>query len=646
MTRPSIIGSCLTAAIWACLAVGCGGLAPGWQRLWPGEWELEHVGVTWVAGVSAADRVVSVPTLGAELRTELANRGDRPATVELHGPERVFRWSLAVAETKPIAVPLPPGDWRFEIDGEVVLGSPRVGRPLPEARLLLVILVDTLRADHVTPALMPGVHAAFDGGRRWTGAQANAPWTLPSVVSLFTGRPVLDMTSPEGDIVGVPSGCASWATVLSAAGFEGGAVVANPTVHALNGFAGGFSTFVVPDGGDVATAPDGRWVVDRARDWLAAHTGEDAFLYLHLMDPHEPYRDHAGDGSVLEPLRSLALGRHVPGADEVATLRRRYAGEVRHTDEVLTPFLAELPMHAAVVLTADHGEALGEHGAWAHGLNLYREALDVPLMARAPGLSPEVVTIPVQLLDLAPTLLDLAGVASDSAMVGRSLLDGGSDLPMVGATFSAGPLRWSWRDGDRKVVLRMAAQPGLGAESRQQLASNAPLPSGGFLFDLAQDPSEDRPGVVPEDVGDEVGRVFAATAGRMVPGLQLLIKGGGGPVAAEVAIDREVEVVQAWSGGPVEVDRSAGRLVLRCSDADPLCAVAFAAGSIPAEVTPLSGAAEWRGVAADRPVDVRQLDAPDAVVRGAYLWWNPDRPLVVGGYDETMERLRALGYIE
>ncbi len=646
MTRPSVIQRWLAVVICTGLAAACAAPAPGWQRLWPAEWELDHVGVTWVAGVSAADRVVSVPTSGAELRTELANRGDRPATVELHGPERVFRWSLAVAETKPIAVPLPPGDWRFEIDGEIVLGSPRVGRPLPEARLLVVVLVDTLRADHVTPALMPGVHAAFDGGRTWNGAQANAPWTLPSVVSLFTGRPVLDMTSPEGDIVGVPSGIESWAGVLSEAGFEGGAVVANPTVHALNGFAGGFSTFVVPDGGDVATAPDGRWVVDRARTWLATHTGEDAFLYLHLMDPHEPYRDHAGDGSVLEPLRPLALGRRVPGADEVATLRRRYAGEVRHTDEVLTPFLAELPMHAAVVLTADHGEALGEHGAWAHGLNLYHEAIDVPLMIRAPGLAPGEVTEPVQLLDLAPTLLDLVGVAPDPAMVGRSLLAGGSGGPIVSATFSAGPLRWSWRQGDRKVVLRMTPQPGLGVDSRQRLQSSSPLPSGAFAYDLTTDPTEDRPGPIPKSLIDEVVRAFAATAGRMVPGLQLVVSRAAGAAEVDIGGAGGVEVVQVWSGGSVTLDRIADRLRIRCSDPDPLCAVAIRSDSIPTEITPISGQVDWRAVAADRPVDPRQLEPPDEMARGAYLWWNPDRPLVVGGYDETMERLRALGYIE
>ena len=645
MTRPSIITSCLAAAICACLTVGCGGPSPGWQRLWPAEWQLEQVGVTWVAGVPAADRVLSVRMRGRELRTELANRGERPVTVELHGADRVHRWSLAAAETTNVAVRLAPGDWRFDADPAVVLGSPRLGRPNPGARLLVVILVDTLRADHATPTLMPAVHAAFAGGRRWTSAHANAPWTLPSVVSLFTGRAVLDMTSPEGDIIGVPSGVESWASVLASAGFEGGAVVANPTVHALNGFAQGFSTFTVPEGGVETAAPDGSWVVDRARAWLAAHSGEDAFLYVHLMDPHEPYRDHAGDGVELGPLRPLSIGRRVPDAAEIGALRQRYAGEVRHTDRVLAPWLAELPEHAVVVLTADHGEALGEHGAWAHGLNLYREAIDVPLMIRAPAVPPGEVATPVQLLDLAPTLLELVGVDPDPAMVGRSLLAGGSGGPIVSATFSAGPLRWSWRQGDRKVVLRMAPQPGLGVESRQRLVSSSPLPSGAFAYDLTTDPTEDRPGPVEEPLADEVVRAFAATAGRMAPGLQLLVRRAG---EAEVDLGGAggAKVVQVWSGGPVTLDRTAGRLGIRCSDADPLCAVAFAAGSVPAEITPVSGEVEWRGAAGDRPVDPRELEPPDAPARGAYLWWNPDRPLIVGGYDETMERLRALGYIE
>jgi hypothetical protein len=392
--------------------------------------------------------------------------------------------------------------------------------------------------------------------------------------------------------------------------------------------------------------PDGGWVVDRARRWLDAHAGEDAFLYLHLMDPHEPYRDHSGGGAEAPPLRPLSRRERVPGPGEVELLRDLYAGEVRHTDRVLEPFLAELPPGAAVVFTADHGEALGEHGAWAHGLNLYREALDVPLMIRAPGVAPGVAAAPAQLLDLGPTVLDLAGVDPDPGMAGRSLLAGGSSAALVSVTFSAGPLRWSWRDGNRKVVLRTAVQPELGATARRQSHESRPLATGAVVFDLATDPGENRPAVVPAELVPDVRAAFAAGVGRLVPGLQLLVAGGDGPVEMALGIDGEPEVVQAWSTGPVDVAWTTGEVAIRCANASPLCAVAIAGDSVPARVTPLPGDVQWRGVIVGEPADPRQLTPPEQPGPGASLWWNPDRPLVVGGYDETVERLRALGYID
>lgn len=636
----------VVGVVCAALAVSCAGPTPGWQRLWAAEWQHHDRGLVWALGLPASGREVEITGRDVELRCELFNTGDRPATVRLSGADRVDDWSLGAGESRPVAVSLQPGTWRFEAPPEVILGSPRIGRPLPDARLLVVILVDTLRADHVTPELMPGVNGFFADGRRWTAAVANAPWTLPSVASLFAGRPVLDLTSPEGEVIGLPEGMPSWASVLHEAGFEGCAVVANATIHTLNGFAAGFSTFLVPDGKRLDSSPDAGWVVDRARRWLDAHDGENAFLYLHLMDPHEPYRDHDGRGLVAPALRPLARRQRLAGADEATILRELYAGEVRHTDRALAPLLGDLPPHAAVVFTADHGEALGEHGAWAHGLNLYREATDVPLMIRAPGVETGKVGEPVQLLDLAPTVLDLVGVEPDAGMAGRSLLAAGPPAPIVSVTFSAGPLRWSWRDGSRKIVLRMAAQPDLGAQNRRQPVEADPLPSGAFAFDLAADPTEDRPLEPADERMPEVGAVFAATAGRLVPGLQLLIWSDNAQSGAGLGFDGEVEIVQAWSAGRIETVRRPGRLVVRCADPGPVCAVAFAGSSIPERVTPLAGGAEWLGVAPGVPVDPGRLAPLERIEPGAHLWWNPDRPLVVGGYDETVERLRALGYIE
>jgi hypothetical protein len=229
---------------------------------------------------------------------------------------------------------------------------------------------------------------------------------------------------------------------------------------------------------------------------------------------------------------------------------------VEHVDRVLAPVLAELPAGAVVAFTSDHGEALGEHGAWGHGLNLYQEALRVPLLIRGPGVPVRDIWEPTQLVNLAPTLLDLVGVDSSAEMVGHPLFDDASAVPIVSTTFGGGPLRWAWRDGRHKVVLRMAAQPGLGVRSGSAMLEGRPLPAGGFHFDLSADPGETEPGTVPAELLPAAGRAFFSTAGRFVPGMQVVVWGRHGPVEASLRVSGSLDVVQAWSVGAMTIERS------------------------------------------------------------------------------------------
>ncbi|MEE4270117.1 MAG: sulfatase [Thermoanaerobaculales bacterium] len=627
--------------------VGCAAAEPGWQRLWENDWTRHGDGSTWVLGVEADGREVDAGARGVELRVTLTNLGPEPAEVRLDGPGEPLAWKLGPGEQRPVREVLRNGVHRFASSPGVVLAGPRLGRALENPRLVVVILVDTLRDDHVNADLMPGVTRFFADGRRWTDAVANAPWTLPSVASFFAAEPVLELTSPGGEIVGLPKGTATWGTRLHEAGFEGGAAVANITVHAHNGYAGGFSEYLLPESLDIGEAPDGAWVVAEGRRWLAEHEGEDAFLYLHLMDPHAPYRKHTDPDFVPPDLNPLIDRSREPTPDEAILLPELYAGEVRHVDELLTPFLDELPDSAVVVLTADHGEGLGEHGAWGHGLNLYREALRVPLLLRAPSLpSGGTVDGPVQLVDVGPTVLDLAGVPADEHATGRSLLRGGSPGPVVSATFGSGPLRWAWRQGSDKVVLRTAPQAGLGAESRTRFGEKKPFPSGIFHFDLARDPAEDDPGALPDRISAEAGAAFADTAGRLVPGLQLMLWDGSGPAEAALELGGEVEVVQAWSTSPVSVSRIEGRFELRCDDAAALCAVSLEPESVGETVSIAGALPGWRDVAPGAVVDPRTVPLPAELGGGFQLWWNPPRSIVVGGYEETLQRLKALGYVD
>jgi hypothetical protein len=389
-------------------------------------------------------------------------------------------------------------------------------------------------------------------------------------------------------------------------------------------------------------SPDATWAIAHAGGWLASRDGEDTLLYLHLMDPHEPYRSHGADAPPLPPLRPLAHRERTARPEETARFRERYAGEVAHVDGVLGPFLADLPERSTVLLTSDHGESLGEHGSWGHGLDLYQTAVAVPLLLVGPDVPSGVTDTPRQLLDVAPTLAELAGVEVPAGARGRSLLEDPGDEPIVSATFGAGPLRWALRTGPRKVVVRTAPQA---ETARPEWLESAPLPTGAFLFDLAVDPHEQAPTVVPEDLMQRAGGAFVESAGRLVPGLQLLIWNEPGSTSAEVEVSGDVQLIQAWSPGKVTAEREESRLRLRCETAEPFCAAAFDVGPEPPSVRPTARHA-WNGVSAGADNALADLGLPAALRPGAWMWWNPKRETVVGGHDETLERLRALGYIE
>jgi hypothetical protein len=104
---------------------------------------------------------------------------------------------VAPGERRFIDAPIDEGQYSVSIPRSAVMGSPRIGVPLDAPRLLVLVVVDTLRDDHVDPQRMPGVVSAFAAGRRWRETMANCSWTLPSVASLFTSRQVLDLTLPE-----------------------------------------------------------------------------------------------------------------------------------------------------------------------------------------------------------------------------------------------------------------------------------------------------------------------------------------------------------------------------------------------------------------------------------------------------------------
>jgi choline-sulfatase len=271
---------------------------------------------------------------------------------------------------------------------------------------LLLVTLDTVRADHLgcygyALAETPNLDRLAREGVRFAHASSPVPLTLPAHASILTGLLPPHHGVRNNGTGGLPAGTATLATRLAAAGYRTGAFVAAFVLDHRFGLQPGFEVY----DDEVNRDPNAGWVleaerpanqvVDRALAWLGRNDSRPFFLWVHLYDAHAPYNPPS-------PQRE----RH-PG--------RPYDGAIAFDDEQLGRLLAAIDeadrrgerKWTVVAVAADHGESLGEHGEATHGLLLYEPALAVPMLLRAPGLAPRVVTTPVGLVDLAPTLAGL-----------------------------------------------------------------------------------------------------------------------------------------------------------------------------------------------------------------------------------------------
>jgi len=613
----------LPLVLAACAPRGDGTAPPGVAPLA----RVEIAEGTFVDALAPGGEVVA-PAGGALLRGRPAPAGAAMALVR--GGTRL---ALASPEAGGIELPLAAGRWRLEGPPGSRLEEPRLVESGP-GRLVLFVLVDALRDDHLSPALMPRTLAALGRSRRYLDTRANASWTLPSMASLMTSRAPLALTAPDGTLVGLPAGAPTLAEAFRAAGFATAAFVANGTLREANGFGRGFARFAGTGAVEEPPTDAERILVD-ASAWIAVHRGEDRFVWIHLMEPHEPLRDHEGLGRVAVEARIVAGRDRAPTPEEAGTFRALYAGEARYADERLGAFLeglAALEPEATVLLTADHGEMLGEETAWGHGTTLYDPVVQVPLLLAGPGIAPGADMAPAELLDVAPTLLGRAELALAGAE-GRDLLASPPppDRVRLAATFSAGPLRWAWKRGGQTVLAHFASQPGLAPPSQVALHESHPLPAGWRLFDRARDPRGAAGLPLEGDLLAEVAAAFAADAGRLAPGIQLLATGlaAGEEVTVEVA--GEPEIVQLLATSPTRVARRGTGLALSWERPEPLVLAVLGGRT---RVAPAG--AGWT-VGRDAPPALR--------VPGRALWRNARDPALQHPQDEVLARLRALGYL-
>ena len=317
--------------------------------------------------------------------------------------------------------------------------APAAVAPPPDAPNLLLVVVDTLRADRLGSygaerPTSPALDRLAASGVRFARAYSPAPWTKPSVASIFTG---LHPSAHGANRVktALAEDAVTLAERLRAQGYRTAGVVSHDVLATKNGFAQGFERYFEDEAlGHDHVSTEG--VTRRALallDELAAGN-EPFFLFVHYFDPHYNYVRHpefgfaakgAGrlDGSQsLVSLRKLDLS-----SEEIGLLRDLYDEEIRYTDEGIGRLLAGVDRagqgeRTVVVATADHGEAFLEHGWLGHTRSLYDVLLRVPLIVRAPGVAPRVVEEPVTTVAVLPTVLELLGVpASDPAAQVASL---------------------------------------------------------------------------------------------------------------------------------------------------------------------------------------------------------------------------------
>lgn len=316
----------------------------------------------------------------------------------------------------------------------------------PDRPDILLITIDTLRVDHCSAygysrPTTPRMEALARRGVRFETAYAPMATTAPAHATLFTGLlPRWHGLVKNGQVL--TPGHRMLASVLQEAGYRTGAVVSSFALDHRFGLDVGFASYDDRFSGRDPSMTKGSWeghVVDtpfdrradetrtRAVEWLRAngylrrgrpHGQKPFFLWVHFFDPHNPYDPPAGHRERFPPL----------GPDPLDHVIAAYDGEIHFADDELGALVDELAGVGALdrtltVVTADHGEGLMQHGHMQHGLQIYEEAVRVPLIVHWPArLPPRRLDGPVQLADLAPTLAELAGLSwPERPGQGRSL---------------------------------------------------------------------------------------------------------------------------------------------------------------------------------------------------------------------------------
>jgi arylsulfatase A-like enzyme len=611
------------------------------------------------AGVEHAllDRVIDV-------RAQVGDRRWFDTRIDL-GPWAGSAGKLAFhADTEHATAGAPPALALFS--------APRILQGAPaDAPSLLLVTIDCLRADHVHAygydrQTTPAIDGLSAEGVRFSNAYTNAPMTLPSLAQLFTSK--VFPTSTD----------ATWLAPFIAAGVPSTAIVNNiflalwQTVRRGPHGPDSFDRFAF------AEYRGAREITDEAIAHLDRHPGTRFVLYLHYLDAHSPYTlippdaDAFGDpayrGRVTQSFSDVGARADRYSPEDRQRVVDWYDAGVHWIDGNLGRLIDHLRAdgrldRTIVVVTADHGEELWDHGGFFHGQSLHDELLHVPLVVRLPhgAHAGTVVERAVRSIDIAPAILEWANLPAPSSFSGRSLTQAmahpnePADVLFATATNRMFPTRYGLRTARAKLVETVV-------EGQR------------VLFDLAADPGEQRDVLADEPaLASALGEQLAAARRELWrTGYQLRVVGNDSVFRLHL---RGVESNSAFAtldraglvGPRLTLSRDARTLGANGIAGSEVLAIRFdrqrfGETSDPVELTvQLASNAEVRLGADAHVLSGKEVDllapaleasveppcpAPDAGVR-VCLWRSPGEAgaATPGAPDaETRERLRALGY--
>jgi arylsulfatase A-like enzyme/Tfp pilus assembly protein PilF len=388
-----------------------------------------------------------------------------------------MRRPLAVSLALLVLIVLGAAIWRLRGEGD----SP--GRRPSDAVDVILITIDTLRADSLGFAgnrevSTPVLDRLAAAGRVYTNAHAHNVVTLPSHVNILTGLYPFQHGVRDNSGFTLPETVPTLASILKKAGYATAAFVGAYPLDSRYGLGQGFDVYDddYPRGSNpsefVIAERRGDQVIAPALSWWQSQAGKPRFLWVHLYDPHASYDPP-------EPFKSKYASKP-------------YLGEVAASDSFLAPLLEpvlegrETP--AMVVVTADHGEGLGDHGELTHGLFAYEATLRVPLVVWGAGVSPGRDERWARHVDIVPSVLGRLGIDLPEGLPGRSLFEApepgdSSYFEALSTNLNRGwaPLRGVILEGSKWIEL--------------------PVPE---LYDLPKDPGEKK------NLADQERRIVAA----------------------------------------------------------------------------------------------------------------------------------------